>query len=117
MPCAAACLADIWLRRFVRVAFAGGQHVAAGLHACHPRVGRSGSHSPAPPRDFFSLCRPFFPAYLTADRIRRAKKLKLALTAGIGSGWVPNELPTHSWRRPAPVWRQALVGRLSQASL
>jgi hypothetical protein len=28
---------------------------------------------------------PFWPAYLTAERIAKAKKLKLAVTAGIGS--------------------------------
>ena len=31
------------------------------------------------------ISQPFWPAYLTAERIGRAKKLKLALTAGIGS--------------------------------
>lgn len=31
---------------------------------------------------------PFFPAYLTAERIKRARRLKLALTAGIGSDHV-----------------------------
>src|SRR3984957_18961921 len=31
------------------------------------------------------ISQPFWPAYLTADRIERAKKLKLAITAGIGS--------------------------------
>ena len=31
------------------------------------------------------ISQPFWPAYLTADRIARAPKLKLALTAGIGS--------------------------------
>ena len=28
---------------------------------------------------------PFHPAFLTAERVEKAKKLKLALTAGIGS--------------------------------
>lgn len=31
------------------------------------------------------ISQPFWPAYLTADRIARAKKLKLVITAGIGS--------------------------------
>lgn len=34
------------------------------------------------------ISQPFWPAYLTAERIARAKKLKLALTAGIGSDHV-----------------------------
>jgi formate dehydrogenase len=34
------------------------------------------------------ISQPFWPAYLTADRIRRAPKLKLAVTAGIGSDHV-----------------------------
>ncbi|PZM08046.1 NAD-dependent formate dehydrogenase [Rhizobium tubonense] len=34
------------------------------------------------------ISQPFWPAYLTADRISKAKKLKLALTAGIGSDHV-----------------------------
>ncbi|MBN9430869.1 MAG: NAD-dependent formate dehydrogenase [Bosea sp.] len=34
------------------------------------------------------ISQPFWPAYLTADRIDKAKKLKLALTAGIGSDHV-----------------------------
>jgi formate dehydrogenase len=34
------------------------------------------------------ISQPFWPAYLTADRIRKAKKLKLAITAGIGSDHV-----------------------------
>jgi formate dehydrogenase len=34
------------------------------------------------------ISQPFWPAYLTADRIAKAKKLKLALTAGIGSDHV-----------------------------
>jgi len=31
------------------------------------------------------ISQPFWPAYLTADRVAKAKKLKLAITAGIGS--------------------------------
>jgi formate dehydrogenase len=31
------------------------------------------------------ISQPFWPAYLTAERFAKAKKLKLALTAGIGS--------------------------------
>ncbi len=34
------------------------------------------------------ISQPFWPAYLTADRISKAKKLKLAITAGIGSDHV-----------------------------
>ncbi|MBS6362822.1 NAD-dependent formate dehydrogenase [Burkholderia sp.] len=37
------------------------------------------------------ISQPFWPAYLTADRIAKAKKLKLALTAGIGSDHVDLE--------------------------
>src|SRR6202045_3383262 len=31
------------------------------------------------------ISQPFWPAYLTNERIKKAKKLKLAITAGIGS--------------------------------
>ena len=34
------------------------------------------------------ISQPFWPAYLTADRIKKARKLKLAITAGIGSDHV-----------------------------
>src|SRR6202035_3216990 len=34
------------------------------------------------------ISQPFWPAYLTAERIARAPRLKLALTAGIGSDHV-----------------------------
>jgi formate dehydrogenase len=34
------------------------------------------------------ILQPFWPAYLTAERIAKAKKLNLALTAGIGSDHV-----------------------------
>src|ERR1700726_221572 len=34
------------------------------------------------------ISQPFWPAYLTAERIAKAKRLKLALTAGIGSDHV-----------------------------
>ncbi|WP_165234757.1 NAD-dependent formate dehydrogenase [Aquisphaera insulae] len=34
------------------------------------------------------ISQPFWPAYLTADRLARAKKLRLAITAGIGSDHV-----------------------------
>ena len=37
------------------------------------------------------ISQPFWPAYLTKERIARAKKLKLALTAGIGSDHVDLE--------------------------
>src|SRR2546426_9802987 len=32
------------------------------------------------------ISQPFWPAYLTAERIAKAPKLKLAITAGVGSG-------------------------------
>lgn len=38
------------------------------------------------------ISQPFWPAYLTPERLEKAKKLKLALTAGIGSDHV--DLPT-----------------------
>src|SRR6202049_2389977 len=37
------------------------------------------------------ISHPFWPAYLTAERIAKAKKLKLAITAGIGSDHVDLE--------------------------
>jgi formate dehydrogenase len=37
------------------------------------------------------ISQPFWPAYLTAERISKAKKLKLAITAGIGSDHVDLE--------------------------
>src|ERR1700690_2188480 len=37
------------------------------------------------------ISQPFWPAYLTADRIAQAKRLKLAITAGIGSDHVDLE--------------------------
>src|SRR6478735_12337188 len=37
------------------------------------------------------ISQPFWPAYLTKERIAKAKKLKLALTAGIGSDHVDLE--------------------------
>ena len=37
------------------------------------------------------ISQPFWPAYLTRDRIEKAKKLKLAITAGIGSDHVDLE--------------------------
>jgi formate dehydrogenase len=37
------------------------------------------------------ISQPFWPAYLTAERFAKAKKLKLALTAGIGSDHVDLE--------------------------
>lgn len=37
------------------------------------------------------ISQPFFPAYLTAERLAKAKKLKLAITAGIGSDHVDLE--------------------------
>jgi formate dehydrogenase len=37
------------------------------------------------------ISQPFWPAYLSAERMEKAKKLKLALTAGIGSDHVDLE--------------------------
>jgi formate dehydrogenase len=37
------------------------------------------------------ILQPFWPAYLMAERIAKAKKLKLALTAGIGSDHVDRQ--------------------------
>jgi len=37
------------------------------------------------------ISQPFWPAYLSADRIKKARKLKLAITAGIGSDHVDLE--------------------------
>ena len=37
------------------------------------------------------ISQPFWPAYLTAARLAKARKLKLALTAGIGSDHVDLE--------------------------
>jgi hypothetical protein len=34
------------------------------------------------------ISQPFYPFYLTADRIKKAPKLKMAITAGIGSDHV-----------------------------
>ncbi len=41
------------------------------------------------------ISQPFWPAYLTVERIAKAPKLKLALTAGIGSDHISN-----CWPRP-----------------
>jgi formate dehydrogenase len=48
------------------------------------------------------ISQPFWPAYLTAERIAKAQKLKLALTAGIGSDHVDLRPPpalTSPWPR------------------
>ncbi|MDY7533233.1 NAD-dependent formate dehydrogenase [Pseudomonas sp. Bout1] len=42
------------------------------------------------------ISQPFWPAYLTAERIAKAKKLKLALTAGIGSDHVDLAAAAHA---------------------
>ena len=57
-----------------------------------------------------SASQPFWPAYLTAERIAKAPNLKLALTAGVGSDHVDlqaarmlilalvrNYIPSHQW--------------------
>ena len=46
------------------------------------------------------ISQPFWPAYLTAERIARAPKLKLALTAGIGSDHV--DLDAAARASPSP---------------
>ena len=40
------------------------------------------------------ISQPFWPAYMTAERIAKAKNLKLALTAGIGSDHVDLQAAT-----------------------
>jgi hypothetical protein len=47
------------------------------------------------------ISQPFWPAYLTAERIAKAPKLKLAVTAGIGSDHVDLEaaIKRGRWRR------------------
>jgi formate dehydrogenase len=47
-------------------------------------------HKELPDADIV-ISQPFWPAYLTAERIAKAKKLKLAITAGIGSDHVDLE--------------------------
>jgi formate dehydrogenase len=42
------------------------------------------------------ISQPFWPAYLTAERIARAKNLKMALTAGIGSDHVDLQAAMHA---------------------
>jgi formate dehydrogenase len=42
------------------------------------------------------ISQPFWPAYLTAERIAKAKKLKLAITAGIGSDHVDLQAASES---------------------
>ena len=43
-----------------------------------------------------SISQPFWPAYLTPERIAKAKKLRLALTAGIGSDHVDLQAATRA---------------------
>ena len=45
------------------------------------------------------ISKPFWPAYLTAERIAKAKKLKLAITAGIGSDGSRRSSSRHQARR------------------
>jgi formate dehydrogenase len=49
------------------------------------------------------ISQPFWPAYLTADRIAKAKKLKLAITAGIGSDHVDLDAATQAGMTVAEV--------------
>src|SRR5262249_54148024 len=41
------------------------------------------------------ISQPFWPAYLTADRIARAHRLKLAITAGVGSDHIDLQAAMH----------------------
>src|SRR6267154_96734 len=70
--------------------------------AAIPRIERyyDGQTTPSPERIDFErelpdaeivISQPFWPAYLTAERIARAPALKLAVTAGIGSDHVDLE--------------------------
>ena len=61
------------------------------------------------------ISQPFWPAYLTADRIAKAKNLKLALTAGIGSdhgapGDNRNPIPVACLLRPAKRQDELVAG-------
>jgi len=49
------------------------------------------------------ISQPFWPAYLTAERIARARKLKLAVTAGIGSDHVDLQAATEKGLTVAEV--------------
>jgi formate dehydrogenase len=49
------------------------------------------------------ISQPFWPAYLTADRIAKADKLKLAITAGIGSDHVDLDAATQAGMTVAEV--------------
>jgi lactate dehydrogenase-like 2-hydroxyacid dehydrogenase len=56
------------------------------------------------------ISQPFWPAYLTAERIGKAKKLKLAITAGIGSDHVdlgPRSIAASRSLRPPTAIRSA----------
>src|SRR4029078_3611999 len=49
------------------------------------------------------ISQPFWPAYLTKERLAKAKKLKLAVTAGIGSDHVDLETATQQKHNVAPA--------------
>ena len=49
------------------------------------------------------ISQPFWPAYLTAERVAKAPNLKLAITAGIGSDHVDLQAAD---RAPASRWRR-----------
>ena len=49
------------------------------------------------------ISQPFWPAYLTAERIAKAQKLKLAITAGIGSDHVDLQAAHALAQRARPV--------------
>ena len=48
------------------------------------------------------ISQPFWPAYLTAERIAKATKLKLAITAGIGSDHVDLQAAIDRMASPSP---------------
>ena len=54
------------------------------------------------------ISQPFWPAYLTAERIAKAPKLKLAITAGIGSDHVDLDaaIDTRDHRRRGDLQQQ-----------
>jgi formate dehydrogenase len=65
------------------------------------------------------ISQPFWPAYLTAERIAKAKKLKLAITAGIGSAAslpVRVHIHTASARQPSLASVRSATNRRRQSS-
>ncbi len=60
-------------------------------------------------RDSQVITTPFFPGYLTPERIAKAPKLKLALTAGIGSDHVDLEAASEAGITVAEVTGESLL--------